>query len=428
VRQLPDEIFAAFLDALQEAVTRLYGPTAAGQVSEARLSSYTFDDLMVMLNTTDLDTMVSDIGRATWVVLLMSGDTRGQPELISRFLSERQDLLRDKRVILFAFTAPYYFDATDISKFSAYYALYSKQAAFIDVAARLLFQELTPLGYSPVSVPGTGYDLIKVTSPNPNQVITLSRDAPPGASPTSQPTPPPGSATETPFPTIPPEPTPIPLLGIGDTIYIRTGVIYDHNNHPVPDGTVVRFTMLLSGQGGGVIQQSDQTTMGGIAQASFALERPGLIEIRASSDPATLSDTIRLDVSSGQPAAITVIAPFPTETIEPTPVSPTPVEEDEFVTLDGYPRFSSWMFAILFIMLSAWLAFWVGSQLQSPRWGVRWGICVLLGGLVAYNATTLGLLGSTRVVMAGGLGAVLVISALGELIGLGLGWMWSRRA
>jgi hypothetical protein len=77
--------------------------------------------------------------------------------------------------------------------------------------------------------------------------------------------------------------------------------------------------------------------------------------------------------------------------------------------------------------LSAWFAYLAGSRLESQRWGMRWGICVLLGGLAGYNATTLGLLGSTQLVMAGGLGAVLVVSALGELIGLGLGWMWSRR-
>ncbi len=415
------------LYSMQEAVVRLYGPSAAGQISAARISSYTFDDLTVMLNTEDLDTMVEDIGRSTWVVLLMSDGSRGQPELISRFLSERQGLLRDKHIILFSFTAPYFFDATDISKFSAYYALYSRQPAFIDVAARLLFQELTPLGYSPVSIPGTGYNLIEVTSPNPDQVITLSLDLPPSAVPTSPPTPFVMFATQTPLPTVPPEPTAIPLLGLGDTIYIRTGIIYDHNNHPVPDGTVVKFTMLLSGQGGGIIQQSEQTTVRGMAQASFALEKPGLVEIRASSDPATISNGIQLDVSPGQPAAITVIAPFPTETLEPTPVTPTVVEEDEFVTLEGYPRFSSWMFAILFIGLSVLLAFWVGSLLQSQRWGLRWGVCVLIGGLVGYNATALGMLGSTQIVLAGGLGAVLGMSALGELIGLGLGVMWSRR-
>lgn len=416
------------LTAMQDTVVRLYGPAAAGQVSAARLSSYTFDDLTVMLNTPDLDTMVSNISRATWVIFLLSDSSHGQPELISRFLSERQDLLREKRVILFSFTAPYYFDATDISKLSAYYALYSNQPAFVDVAARLLYQELTPLGYSPVSIPWTGYDLIEVTRPNPDQVITLSLDRPPGATPTIQPTPFSDLATETPAPTVPPEPTPIPLLGIGDTIYVRTGVIYDRNNHPVPDGTVVRFTMLLSGQGGGIIQQSDQTTVRGMAQASFALENPGLVEIRASSDPAFVSDTIQLDVSSGQPAAITVIAPFPTETVEPTIIPPTPVKEEIWNTPDGYPLISSWMVVVMFIALSAGLAYWAGSNLQSQRWGLRWGICVLLGGLVGYNAIALGLLGSTQIVIAGGLGAILGMSALGELVGLGLGWMWSRRS
>jgi beta-N-acetylhexosaminidase len=216
-------------------------------------------------------------------------------------------------------------------------------------------------------------------------------------------------------------------LGIGDTIYVRTGVIYDHNNHQVPDGTVVRFEMVLSGQAG-FIQQSEQTTVHGVAQASFALEKPGLVEIRASSDPAVNSLVIQLDVSSGQPAAVTVIVPFPTETVEPTSIPPTVVEVDPWVTPEGYPLFSSWMLVMLFIGLSAGLVFWVGSNLQSPRWGLRWGICVLLGGLVGYNAAALGWLGSTQIVSNGGLGAVFGISALGELIGLGLGVMWYRRS
>ena len=84
---------------------------------------------------------------------------------------------------------------------------------------------------------------------------------------------------------------------------MRTGVILDHNQHTVPDGTVVRFTMLLSGEGGGIIQQVDQVTTRGMARASFALEKPGLVEIRASSEPAVLSDVVQIDVSSGQPAA-----------------------------------------------------------------------------------------------------------------------------
>ena len=415
------------LNALQNAVVRLYGPTAGDLVSEARLTSYTFDDLSALLDGVPLDTMVTNINRSNWIVLALSGSGQGQPELVSRFLSERQDLLRDKRVVLFSFTAPYYLDTTDISKLSVYFGLYSSQPAFIDVAARLLYQELTPLGYSPVSIPGTGYDLIEVTRPDPDQIITLSLDVPPDSDITPTPSPD-GLATPTSIPTIEPEPTSIPLLRIGDTINIRTSTIYDYNGHIVPDGTVVRFTMFLSGEGGGISQQVDQTTVRGMARASFALEKPGLIEIRASSDPANTSNTIQLDVSSGQAAAVTVIAPNPTETLEPTPIPPTPVDENEFVTPEGFPRFSSWTLAIMFIGFSTLLAYWAASLMRSQEWGLRWGLCVLLGGLAGYNVIAFGIFGSTEVLLTSGLGGVLGMSAVGEIVGMGIAWLWSRSA
>jgi beta-N-acetylhexosaminidase len=416
------------LNALQNAVVRLYGPTAGGLVSEARLTSYTFDDLSALLNEAELDTMVSNINRSNWVVLALSGSNQGQPELVSRFLSERQDLLREKRIVLFSFTAPYFLDATDISKLSVYYGLYSSQPAFVDVAARLLYQELTPLGFSPVSIPGTGYDLLEVTRPNPDQVITLSLDVPPDPRATITPTPD-IPTTPTTTPTADPEPTPIPLLRIGDTINVRTGAIYDYNGHIVPDGTVVRFTMLLSGEGGGILQQVDQTTVRGMARASFALSNPGLVEIRASSEPATISEAIQIDVSSGQAVAITVVAPNPTETIEPSPVPPTPpVDENEFVTPEGFPRFSSWMLAVMFIGISVLLSYWAGSLLQSQEWGARWALCVLLGGLIGYNLIAFGIFGSTQILLTSGLGGVLGMSAIGEIVGMGVAWLWSRRA
>jgi beta-N-acetylhexosaminidase len=420
--------FSLSYTALQDAIVRLYGPTAGNQVSEARLNSYTFEDLTALLNGVELENMLLELNRANWIVFVLADTSKGQPDLISRFLSERRDLLLEKRIVLFSFTAPYYFDSTDISKLTAYYGLYSKQPAFIDVAARLLYQELPPAGFSPVSIPGTGYDLIDVTRPDPDQIITLSLDTPPATTPTSEPTSPSLFTTQTPVQTVAPEPTSIPLLRIGDTVYVRTGTILDHNQHVVPDGTVVRFTVLLSGEGGGIIQQVDQVTTRGIARASFALEKPGLVQIRASSEPATLSNAIQIDVNSDQVAVITVIPPLPSETIEPTPVTPTAVVEDDFVTLEGYPRLSGWMFAIMFVGLSALLTYWAGSQLQSRLWGWRWGICVLLGGLIGYNYATLGLPGSSQIVLANGILGVLLISGMGELIGLGLAWLWSRQA
>src|SRR4030095_3545030 len=112
--------------------------------------------------------------RADWIVISLTDVANGQIELLRRFFSERPNLIRNKKVILFSFTGPYYLDPTDISKLTAYYGLYSKQPAFVEVAARLLFQQqqITLQGASPVSIPAVGYDLHDATQPDADQSIT----------------------------------------------------------------------------------------------------------------------------------------------------------------------------------------------------------------------------------------------------------------
>ncbi|MBI3738338.1 MAG: glycoside hydrolase family 3 protein, partial [Chloroflexi bacterium] len=171
----PDQASLA-VDALQNTIVKLYGPQSGNQTSAFRLSSYSLNDLNNYLAGSPPPYLENDLGRAGWVILSLTDASRGQPQLISKFLSDKQDVLRDKRVILFMFGAPYYLDATDISRLTAYYALYSKQSPFVEVAARLLYQELNPTGASPVSIPSLGYDLISMTAPDPNQIITLTLD------------------------------------------------------------------------------------------------------------------------------------------------------------------------------------------------------------------------------------------------------------
>jgi beta-N-acetylhexosaminidase len=335
--------------------------------------------------------------------------------MISRFLSERQDLLRDKHVILFSFNAPYYFDATDISHLTAYYALYSKQPPFIEVAARLLFQELTPVGASPVSISALSYDLISITAPDPNQIIALTLDLP--ALPILT-----GSST----PIFTPAPTAVPLFRIGDTIAIRTGVINDHNGNPVPDGTVVHFSMTLTGEGGSILQQADANTTAGIARVSFGLDKPGLLEIRAASDPATLSEVLQLDVSAGQPAAVTVLVPALTPAT-PVPITATPQpEQNPYMTRQGMPVFNTWLLVMALLLVGALLAFFMGSRLESRQWGLRWGLCSLSCGLLAYNYFALGFPGSQDFAAVNGINGILTVTFLGLLIGWGIGWLWSR--
>ncbi|HTP01755.1 MAG TPA: glycoside hydrolase family 3 N-terminal domain-containing protein, partial [Anaerolineales bacterium] len=332
--------FVPDVQAMQNAITQLYGPQSGNQTSSTfRMSSYSFKDIADYMAGKSPPYMPGDLDAADWVVISMLGSGDGQAQLISDFLSEQQDLLRDKHVILFAFGAPYYLDATDISRLTAFYALYGKQPPFVEIAARVLFQELTPSGASPVSIPGLGYDIITITSPDPNQIIPLSLDMSATAAPTNGPT---------------PEATPVPLFKIGDTIAIQAGPIKDHNGKQVPDGTVVHFVMTVTGEGGGIAQQADATTTLGTARVSFGLDKPGLLQIRATSDPAMISEVIQLDVSSGgQPAAVTVIVPQLTPQVTPVVTkTPEPVE-DEFITSGGRPKFSAWLVTLIIILAGA---------------------------------------------------------------------------
>lgn len=402
------------VDALENAVLQLYGPQSGNQIEDYRMTSYSFQNMQALLDTPDdYQPMDESIGVADWIVISLTDASQGQPTLISRFLRERPDLLRDKHVILFSFGAPYYFDTTTISKFTAYYALYSKQPQFIDVAARLLFQELTPIGSSPVSISAIGYDLISIMAPDAAQIIPLFLDLPP--------------ATLTPGASLTPEPTPVPLFRIGDTIAIRTGVIKDHNGNPVPDGTVVQFSMMLTGEGGGILQQVEAITAQGWAHASFGLNKPGLLEIRVSSEPATISEVLQLDVSQSGAVAVTVIVPELTQSIESTPEAPVSEEEDSYISLDGFPRLSAWFVAMLLVLFSAGTVYGIVIRVVKRRSALRWALGILIGGLLAYNMLAFGLFGITDWLIESSLSGVITIVFLGGLLGFVGGWLWSRR-
>jgi beta-N-acetylhexosaminidase len=400
------------MDALEQAIIRLYGPEAGNETSDFRLSSHSLQSLQDFLDGLQPPFIETDIIRANWVIISITGSNRGQPALVSRFLRERQDLLRDKHIILFSFGAPYYFDSTDLSNITAYFALYSYQPPFVDVAARLLFKELTPTGASPVSIPSVGYDLISAMAADPDQLIPLSLDLPPAVASTDM--------------TGTPEPTPTSFFRIGDTINIRTGVIYDHNGHSVPDGTVVQFSMNLTGEGGGIVQQVEATTTQGVARASFGLDKPGLIQIRAASEPAKFSQVLQLDVSQSG-AVVTVVVPQLTESVEPAPVTPEPPPENEFVTPEGYPRFSAWFLSMFIIAFSTWVGYWFSKRFIARKGAVRFALGTLLGGLFAYNYLVLGMPGGSTLLTSNGVTGVLVIVLFGELLGSGAGLLWARK-
>lgn len=415
----PEQVTMA-ADALQSAVNRLYGPQTSGQVSAGRMSSYTLTDLQNMLTGTSKDQppIEQDLGQAGWIVFAMlnKDSSRLETGAIRRFLTDRPDLYRNKRVIVFAFNAPYYLDATDISKVTAYYGMFSKIPAFIDVAARVLFQELVPAGALPVSVPGIGYDLSSILSPDPQQVIPLSLDVPE--------VPLPGKGTPS------PPPTPVPVFKLLDTLPLRAGPIYDHNHNLVPDGTPVRFLFTIGGETG-TVQQIDSIATDGIARASYRITMSGLLEARVESTPAVTSQLIRLDISPTGGIVTPIVptlppttTPTPTETITPTSTAtPTPPPPPP-----ARPGASDWMLAMLLVWGSAIAVFAISRlRLLALRWSFRWAMTAAAGGLLAYLYFAVLRLVNEDEARQVDTSSILLVTFFGVVVGTFVGWLWRRQ-
>jgi beta-N-acetylhexosaminidase len=401
------------VDDLQNVILRLYGPQGSGQLQANRLVSYPLTSLEAILDGGAGDpALEGSVRQAEWVVINMLDAEPGEPQtaLLRQFLSDRQDLLRDKRIVVFAFNAPYYLDATDISKLTAYYCLYSKSAPFVEVAARLLIRELPPIGSLPVSVAGIGYDLFSATTPDPNQVIGLSMDLSPVSALT---------------PSVAPEVTPTPFFKVGDTVSVRTNIILDHNGHPVPDGTGVRFNILLSGEGG-VVQQIDAVTLQGLAGVSFSIDRTGLLEIRAESDPALTSVVLQLDVT-GEGSSVTIVTPTPITSITPTmEVIATPTADPSLEKAVNYPGLGGWFSMVFLLGGVGGFGFWLSKKYVTTRWALRFGLCNVVGGSLAYTYLALHLPGASTYLQSSGWLGMMGVVIIGAAVGLGSAYIWWR--
>jgi beta-N-acetylhexosaminidase len=425
-------------DALQQAVLRLYGPQGTRQVSATNLTSFTFADLASFLDnlpppptptpdpaapataTPEPRTLIGEaVGDAEWLVFSMLDvkSSVSSSNALNRLLAERPDLLRNKRIIVFAFDAPYYLDTTEVSQLTAYYALYSKTPAAIEVAARILFQEVAPTGASPVSIPAVGYDLSEVTRPNPSQVIELSVDTPATAGPTPTP-------LDPALPTL--TPTPIPPNSV---IALRTGVIRDRNGNPVPDGTPVEFLITYQDR---TSTLASVTTVDGVARTTLSLTLPGLNEISVVGEPAKSS--FKLQFTVGREVIVTVVEPplvvtdtsTPTPTVLPTMTStPTPTPTPE----PPGPQVGGSDFVVALIALIALGGFgWVvtRSRTEAVSAGVKLLLVVAIGIFASYNYYALGLPG-TGLLQALGSSAATVVIWAGGIAALGVGWLWLRK-
>ncbi|MFC1878632.1 glycoside hydrolase family 3 N-terminal domain-containing protein [Chloroflexota bacterium] len=403
--------------ALQDATLRLYGPQAGGQVQTYNLSSYSLTDLQALLNNElEEPTLENDLKRANWIVFAMlpADSSLASFNTLTRFLSERPDLFQQKRLIVFSFSAPYYLDATNISKLTAYYGLYGKSPQFIDVAAYLLFGELRPSGASPVSIAGIGYDLNEALFPDPGQTILLELDLP---------------QTDDLIPTLTPQATPTVEYHLGEVVQLRTGVILDHNGNPVPDGTPVHFTFNTTGELS-ISSIQEATTQQGIARTTYAVSSPGTLEIIADSEAAR-SNSLKFDIPapSGEITTATPTEPPPTVMPTPTPVEATPQPTEIPVpTVEGptspNPELSDWIMAVLIASIMAWSSYRLAALVGHVRWGVRAGFLALIGGLLGFCYLALEMPGSEILLQNSIPLGVVIASVGGVLLGLLITLLW----
>jgi beta-N-acetylhexosaminidase len=431
--------------ALANALVNLYGPQAGGQILQNRINSYSFTQLTEFLDNleTDMAELIeSNLKSADWLIFNTLNVSENIPSsaALRRILAERPELLSEKKVIVFALDSPIYLDATEISKVTAYYGLFSKAPAFLDVAARVLMQEYAPSGALPISLNAVGYDLSIVTAPNPNQVIRLelvmpveAEQAPATSVEAEEDVGEPGVEGDIIFDITPtPAPTPLPSFKVGDLITIRTSPILDHNQNIVPDGTRVRFDFRISGEPD-ITQQFESTTQGGVAFFNYRIESAGGMDVIASSGLATRSETLQINISpegvmsffafTPTPLVSPTPEPTPTATITPT-LQPTPTSTPEPLPA-RYPSLGDWAFGVLVMGIGSALTFMIGLLWWgSSRWGLRSALCALIGGLGAYTYLNLGISGVKDWIQQSGTLYVIEIVVAGLLIGWIAALIW----
>ncbi|MDX1523930.1 MAG: hypothetical protein R3264_20040, partial [Anaerolineae bacterium] len=385
---------------LEEIILELFGPDATGQILPEQMASYNFADLKAVAEPTEAENITDNIQEietqieaADWIIFAMldvNPETYPESDAVRALLRNRYDALRNKNLVLFAFNAPYFLGETEISQLTAYYGFYNKSRDYLETAARLLFQQFEPSGASPVAIPAIGnFDL----SPDPNQVIQLE-----------------------PVQKIDANGNMVPLddqsttvstldLKVGEGVRFRTSVIMDRHGHPVPDGTTVDFWRFYPLENL-PLEPLTVRTQDGVAEVSIFKERDTPLQIRASSNLASQSETFNIGpgivdtptptpTSTATPTETPTTTPSATSSPTPPPPTETPTEEPVPVATEqpvaGLDNGSSrpiyivdLTYSLLGMFVIGGIAFTLGGDRFSLEERVRPALVAIALGLVGY--------------------------------------------
>lgn len=322
-------------------IERLYGPNGIGQVQPEQLNNMAFSDLAQLLDADQAAAVAEEPGdavtatptlpaetpvalpaveaesiegatpplpgldknaknnmlleKANWIIFAMldvNSASYPTSDVVKRFLSRRGSRLADKHIAVIALHAPYFLDATEISKLNGYYAAYSKTQPFLESAVRALFRSFSPVGAPPVSVPGTRFgNLSERLQPDPAQSIDLIMSVPDGALLVDT-----NAADQ----------GPQPEIVAGQTIRVQIGPIFDRNGKSVRNGTPVELRLT---DGNNSIEPMVETvqTQNGLATRDIVLGTPGMVQITARAGDALSPQNIMLNVLGPAPEAVAAV-------------------------------------------------------------------------------------------------------------------------
>ena len=198
-------------------------------------------------------------------------------------------------------------------------------------------------------------------------------------------------------------------------------MILDHNRHVVPDGTPVRFLFTTGGEqdvaqsveyghleGRSACQLPDRTQRPVGYQRD---QRPG-VPIR----PAATGYHRREIGSDHRDRANRNRRPK-------APLRPPrrrlsrPLRRRQHLPRQPKPEMGDWVLALAVTLGSGALGLWLGISLSHIRWGLRWALCVVIGGLLAYNYLVLDFPGSQALIEKGVTSGTVIVTVLGVLFG-----------
>ena len=404
-----DQIPRVSATQLEDTILSLYGNEGPNSIFASYINSYSFSYLNTLLDqeqtNSELDILFNS---SDWIIFLISDNSYQSNNAFSRLLSQRPDLLEQKKSFAFSMGSPNVLDATAVSKLTAYYALYSKNENVIDIAARTLFKEIIPLGISPISVPAMNYQIEQATSPNSEQTIPFNIT-------------PIYTEDQSALATQVAEDPTLQEYRVGDSVILEIGPIQDLNGNPLADGTDVTIATTYIQEGTQYFNQISAKTNNGFVTLRYMFEYSGTFSITAFTiDQASKTSDISfyiLGIGEESPALtqVAINTPNATETLSPTnSVEPTqmPLDTNTPNIQPTFPNgeiipppnqntnFFDWLIMLLLSVFFGIGVYTIWASTGNVRWAIRSAIFTFLLDTAGISYLSFGLPGSRFIIQS----------------------------